>query len=549
MTKVEFMLSDFRALGLAQEELESAIPGIGMEVEELSGKSIKIDVTPNRPELLNFDMMANALLMFTGKRKPDAEKYKAEDAQSPKVVVDESVTGIRPYISCMIARGLDLSGNRLRYLIDFSEKLSEGYGRHRSKLAMGIHNLDAINGNIEYLAGDGKFIPLGSSEARSFTDILRDSQKGVAYSHTVSKGNGKVPYLRDSEKILSMIPIINSEASKISHSTKNLFIDMTGTSSTAVSDAADIMACALIAGGATVQRILLDYSKDGKTETTPRLEAKSTRVGVHKAEKSLGFYLDSGKIAGLAERMGHIGYVYGRSLVIKSAPYRKDILGEQDIVEDIAMAYGFDRIEPLPVVSQSFGAIGKHTESYELASEIMVGMGYSEAMNNYLTSESTCFTKMCRKRDEKSSISVEYSKTENMSVLRDIVLPSLMEDLERSANEPMPQSLFEFGSVFSMHNGRAIEGTRLALVKEHSKANLSEAASCIKEFCLRFYGKAPDFKDSENEYFIKGRCADVVVDGKRIGAIGEVSPAVLRNFNLSDPVIAAELSIEDEKAY
>ncbi|MCL5431018.1 MAG: phenylalanine--tRNA ligase beta subunit-related protein, partial [Candidatus Marsarchaeota archaeon] len=250
MTKVEFMLSDFRALGLAQEELESAIPGIGMEVEELSGKSIKIDVTPNRPELLNFDMMANALLMFTGKRKPDAEKYKAEDAQSPKVVVDESVTGIRPYISCMIARGLDLSGNRLRYLIDFSEKLSEGYGRHRSKLAMGIHNLDAINGNIEYLAGDGKFIPLGSSEARSFTDILRDSQKGVAYSHTVSKGNGKVPYLRDSEKILSMIPIINSEASKISHNTKNLFIDMTGTSSTAVSDAADIMACALIAGGA-----------------------------------------------------------------------------------------------------------------------------------------------------------------------------------------------------------------------------------------------------------------------------------------------------------
>ena len=549
MTKVEFMLSDFKGVGLSQEELERAIPGIGMEVEGLDGKSIKIDVTPNRPELLDFDMMANALLMFTGKRKPDAERYNADDAQSPKVVVNKSVAGIRPYISCMIAHGVDLSGNRLRYLIDFSEKLSEGYGRHRSKLAMGLHSLDSIKGDVEYLAGDGKFIPLGSSEPKSFGDILRESQKGMAYSHTVSKGNGKIPYLRDSEKILSMIPIINSEATKISHDTKNLFIDMTGTSSTAVSDAADIMACALIAGGATVQRITIEYDGSSKTEATPLLEVKSTRVGVHKAEKSLGFYLDSGKIAGLSEKMGHIGYVYGRSLVIKSAPYRKDILGEQDIVEDIAMAYGFDRIEPLPIVSQSFGAVGKYTESYELASEIMVGMGYSEAMNNYLTSEGTCFTKMCRELDEKSSIRVSYSKTENMSVLRDIVLPSLMEDLERSANEPMPQSLFEFGSTFSMRNGRAMEGTRLALVREHSKANLSEVASCVKEFCLRFYGKVPAFKDSEKEYFINGRCADVVVDGKRIGTIGEVSPVVLRNFNLSDPVVAAELSIEDEKAY
>ena len=549
MTKVEFMLSDFKALGLSQEDLESAIPGIGMEVEELDGKSIKIDVTPNRPELLGFDMMANALLMFIGKRKPDAEKYKADDVQSPKVRVDESVAGIRPYISCMVVRNADLSGNRLRYLIDFAEKLSEGYGRHRSKLAMGLHDLKAVKGDVEYLAGDGKFVPLGYSEAKSFGEILRESEKGVAYSNTVSKGKGAVPYLKDSEKILSMIPIINSEASKISHGTKDIFIDITGVSANAVSDAADMMACEFIAGGATVQRVRIDYTKGGKTDTTPGLEVKSTMVGIHKAEKSLGFYLDPGKIAGLSERLGHIGYVYGRNLVIKSAPYRKDIIGEQDIVEDIAMAYGFDRIEPLPVVSQTFGAVGKYTESYELASEIMIGMGYSEAINNYLTSEGSCFAKMGRERDDKSVIRVEYSKTENMSVLRDMVLPSLMEDLERSANEPMPQSLFEFGSVFSMAKERAIEGTRLAFVREHSKANLSEAASCVKEFCLRFYGKAPEFKNSEKEYYIEGRCAAVVVGGKEVGTIGEVSPAVLRSFSLSDPVVAGELLIEDEKAY
>ena len=549
MTKVEFMLSDFKAIGLSVEELESAIPGIGMEVEELDGKSIKIDVTPNRPELLSFDMMANALLMFAGKRKPDAEKYKADGVWEAMVKVDRSVAGIRPYISCMVVRGADLSGNRLGYLIDFSEKLSEGYGRKRSKLAMGLHNLDAIRGNVEYLAGDGKFAPLGSSEVKSFKEILSGNQKGIAYSGTISEGKGAVPYIRDSEKILSMIPIINSDATKISHGTKNIFVDITGTSATAVSNAADMMACAFIAGGATVQQVKIEQQEGGAKDVTPHLEAKSTMIGIHKAEKSLGFYLEPGKIAGISERMGHIGYVYGRNLVIKSAPYRKDILGEQDIVEDIAMAYGFGRIEPLPVIGQSFGSVGKYTESYELASEIMVGMGYSEAMNNYLTGESACFAKMCRERDEKSTISVEYSKTENMSVLRDIVLPSLMEDLERSANEPMPQSLFEFGSVFSMKKGRAIEGTRLAFVREHSKANLSEAASCIKEFCIRFYGKAPDFRDSEKEYFIKGRCAEVVVDGKGIGTIGEVSPAVLRNFSLSDPVVAAELSIEDEKAY
>ncbi|MEM3841312.1 MAG: phenylalanine--tRNA ligase subunit beta [Candidatus Micrarchaeaceae archaeon] len=547
MTKVQFALSDFKNQGLSLEDLEKAVPGIGMEVDGASDESIKIDITPNRPDLLSFDGLVNAALMYLGRRKPDAEKYTSPTEAELSIQVDPSVRRRRPFIAGIVVHGANLSGKRFRYLIDFSEKLSDGYGRKRAKLALGIHNLKSIKGEVRYLAGKDSFVPLGRREKMDFDTTIRELEKGKEYSHIVADKSGNYPYLRDSEKVLSLIPIINSEASKIDPKSGELFIDVTGISQAAVNAATDILACSFIMGGAKIGRVEVKYGWNGKSDITPHLEVRSESVGLHYIQKSLGFYLDGNRIAALSERMGHISYIYGKKLIVKSAPYRTDILSAQDIVEDIAMAYGFDRIDPLPVAGYSFGSVGRLTEMYELASEIMVGMGYTEVINNYLTSSEACFYKMGRQFDKNSTISVEYSKTENMSMLRDIVLPSLMGNLSSSSKEPLPISIFEFGSAFRMDGRKANEMHKLAFAKENSRVNIAEAAAVVKEFCIRFYGMEPEFRSSEEPFFIKGRCSEIILDGESIGKIGEISPTILRNFLLSDPVCAGEIRIFDLK--
>ena len=54
MAVVSFDISDFEREGISLDELNNIIPEIGMEVESISENEIRIDITPNRPDMLDF---------------------------------------------------------------------------------------------------------------------------------------------------------------------------------------------------------------------------------------------------------------------------------------------------------------------------------------------------------------------------------------------------------------------------------------------------------------------------------------------------------------
>jgi phenylalanyl-tRNA synthetase beta chain len=96
-----------------------------------------------------------------------------------------------------------------------------------------------------------------------------------------------------------------------------------------------------------------------------------------------------------------------------------------------------------------------------------------------------------------------------------------------------------------MHNGKPVEGTNIAIVSEHSRADYSEAKSVALKI-LQFAGigafKLEEYRDPA---FISGRAASIIADGKKIGHFGEISPRVLRNFRLEEPVVAIEMDMEE----
>jgi phenylalanyl-tRNA synthetase beta chain len=542
---IDYSVADLKGYGIDKDRLPKLVESLGMEVVSLDDGEAVLDITPNRPDLLDMVGFARSMSFFSGRSVPKENFYSINNQPIMEVEVGKAVKRIRPFIAAFAVKGIDLSGNRLKYLINFTEKFCDTYGRRRKKIAMGLHNLDVVKGPLRYDAvHDKSFVPLGSDKEKSFAEIIASDEKGMEYGSILATNNPKelYPYFSDSNNVLSMPPIINSELTRVKSSTKNLLVDITGPSLHAVTSTASLFACSFIDSGAEVYPCIVSYGN--KKIVTPELTYKESRIKKLSVERTIGAVIEEGRMIGLLNRMGYIAAKYGNYILVYTPPYRLDVLNEQDITEDVAIAYGYENIAPLPVVGFSIGVAEDYREFFNSMSELMIGLGFSEAMNVYLTSEKLNFDSLTRSHEPDSFVGITYSKTEAATMLRTSVLPQLLQNLGQSVHERMPQRLFEIGSTFSVEKGKVKETQRLCFVSEHSKANFSEIRSVIEVMVKHLGLKKYLIKEHDDAAFIKGRCASIEVGGKMLGYFGEIAPQVLENFKLEEPVVAAELRMD-----
>jgi len=377
--------------------------------------------------------------------------------------------------------------------------------------------------------------PLGSQSIESFEKVLR-SEAGVEYK---AAAGGKYIALSDSKKVIALIPVINSEETRVTENTKNLFIDITGTSQKAVEDISSLLACSFMDQNAKVSTIAVNYGK--KKVVLPSIASKEERISIHDIDRTIGAKLSESDLIALANRLGYKGSKYGNSILLEVPPYRMDVLNYQDIIEDIAIAFGYSNIVPLPVMGNSFGHRSAITGLCNDLEATMTGLGFDQAINNYITNDETQFDRMGQKR-EQNLVTIAYSKTASLTALRSWILPSLLTDLSASQHERMPLKLFEIGSVFKVERRKAVEGINLAFVSEANGINFSEAKAYVEAIASSLEMKIV-IEGTENPAFIKGRCAGIFMNGKQIGTLGEIHPNVLKNFSITEPTIAAEISL------
>ena len=545
MATINYSIKDLEDRGINADRLTKLVESIGMEVEGIKDGEAMMDITPNRPDLLDIVGFGRALLYFSGRAAPKDNFYRISDGPAMEVAVGNAVKSVRPFIAAMIVRDVDLSGNKLKYLINFTEKLSDTYGRRRRKLAMGLHNLDVIKGPLTYdAAHDRKFVPLGKSEKMSFDEIIKNHGKGVEYGGIVTANNPKAlyPFLSDSKNILSLIPIINSNLTRVSGSTKNLLVDVTGTSMNAVAGAISMIACSFIDSGAKVQLCEIVYRN--KRVKTPELSYTEFRIKKFAVAKTIGAVIEDNQMIALANKMGYTAAKYGSYLLVGVPPYRLDVLNEQDVIEDIAIAYGYDKILPLPVGGFSVGVPEDYRDYFNKVSRLMIGLGFSEAMNTYLTNEGLNFESVAHKHEPEKVVSVAYAKTEVTTMLRTSLLPQLLQNLGQSMHERMPQRLFEIGSAFGVEKGKIKESRLVGIVSEHSKANFAEMKSVIEAVMKHIAAGKYSIESFDDPSFIKGRCARIRTSEYVLGCFGEIAPQVLENFKLEEPVVAAEITMD-----
>lgn len=535
-------LSKLVGKGVDFEKIAQQAAKIGVEFEGIDSTEMHFQVTANRPDLLDIVGFARALKNFMHKSKKFSYKIK-NDAPYLQIHVGKEVSNIRPFISGVVAKNINFDEQSLRHLLNFSEKFSDIFGRHREKLAIGMHNLDKIGDVLEYDAFlDQEFVPLGENKSMLFSKVLETNKKGIEYGNIITchKTQKCYPALKDSNGILALIPVINSDRTKITTSTHNMFIDITGNSQYVVGKAADMFAATLIDMGADVYQVKVNYGK--RSSIFPEMKERTIEVPLDQIEEVVGVNIGFNNALSLAEKMGYSASYLKKKIMFKVPSYRLDVLTSQDIIEDIAIAYGYDYIRNLPIYSTQTGMLEERTEKNRELSAKMIGLGFSEMMNSYLTSEKENFEKMRLDVGQKDYIKLKNSKTSSITMMRTWIMPSLLKNLSLSVHEKMPQKIFEVDVVFKLVSSMPSEKYHLAVVMADPKANFNDIKSVLESLL----GDMPSgcvFRSSSHRSFVEGRLAEIVVGKGVVGFIGELHPEVLSNFGIEEPCLGFEIKI------
>ena len=547
MPVITFKYQDLKDLGidLEKDELINTIPMMASDIEDYDDEEIKVEFFPNRPDNLSIEGVARSFKGFLG-LETGLPKYDIEES-GEKVYVSKEVEEIRPHIRFAKIDNVDFSGDKIKYIMDFQENLHWVIGRDRKKVAIGIHNADVVEGPFNYIATEkteNAFVPLEMGEELTPEEILEKNQKGEKYAHLIDKFD-KYPLILDKDnKVLSMPPIINGELTKLSEDTKNIIVDVTGTDEKAVNQALNIICSSFAEVGGKIKSMEIVY--EDETFVSPDLTPKERNVHVDVANELIGGTdLDAEDVKRLLEGARFDAEILNENeLKVIIPAYRTDILHEVDIVENIAIQYRINNVEAkLPNLAT---IANEHSwfKSEQTIRELMVGFGFQEVMSLMLTSEKNHFEKM--NQEEIDHVQVARPISISGTMIRTSLLNSLMEFLEDNKHEDLPQKIFEIGDVVYMDDenfNKTRTVKKLAGLICHSSANFTEIKSTTSSIVSNL-GYSMELSDSENTSFIAGRVADFTGESKNgqiKGFFGEISPEVIRNFELEYPVTAFEI--------
>jgi len=223
-------------------------------------------------------------------------------------------------------------------------------------------------------------------------------------------------------------------------------------------------------------------------------------------------------------------------------PYRDDVMHPMDLVEDYAISRGYDSFEPVLPQQSTVGSL----TTLELLSDsvrgTMIGAGFQEIMSNILCSREELDYAMPK---GERLVEVDNVMSLAYSVLRNRIIPSLLNVEAASSKAFYPHSIFEVGEV-AIYDDRENSGSRtelnLGAVISHPGANFSEMHSTL-DILLYYVGLDYSLVPAEHPLYAQGRCGAIMSQGISLGFIGEIRPDVLERTQISMPCAAFEITV------
>jgi phenylalanyl-tRNA synthetase beta chain len=521
------------------KQISDSLPFLGLDIESENKDLVRIEYSPNRPDYSTDFGIALGLQGLLG-IKTGAINLDVKKSKNYSISVDPKVSKIRPFVTGIVAKNGKIDDKIIKQFMTMQEDLHFGIGRKRKKSSIGIHDLDKISFPLNYTAVDKnhKFIPLNSEKILSISQIITDTDLGKDYGNILGNST-KVPIILDSnQQTVSFPPIINAAVTTVTTKTKNLFVEVTGINKDDAEDMLSVVATILQKAGFILETVQISGSKN----STPKFKEKKISITPELINQTLGLNLKTSKIISSLKKSRLNATSKGKQIICTIPAYRFDIFGPMDLVEETALGYGINNLEPALSPSQTLGQTNPVSSELKSLSQIMIGIGYLEALNSSLTSKRVLY-EMTNRNTEKI-ISVLDSKSQEHTILRDSILPGLLENLSKNIHESYPQKMFETGTVFTLDNPIS-EKINFSCISAHQDTNFSEIKSVLQSALKTGFDILIETKTATHPSFEEGRCAKVMLNGKPIGIIGEINSKIIENYKIRVPVVGFEISLSE----
>ncbi|KAG2462566.1 SYFB ligase, partial [Polypterus senegalus] len=436
----------------------------------------KIDVPANRYDLLCLEGLSRGLQVFKERCEPPRfKRVVPANGDLQRLLITEETAQVRPHAVAAVLRNISFNQEHYESFIELQEKLHQNVCRKRTLVAIGTHDLDTISGPFTYTAKppeDIKFTPLNQSKEYTASELM---------------------HLYKAKIVLDMMVTMFSEYCEEPFTV----------------EAAEVL------------------YPDGNTYIYPELPYRKETLTGDLINKKIGVSETPESIAKLLTRMCLKSNVSGTEGVIEVEipPTRPDIIHACDIVEDAAIAFGFNNIKrTIPT-------------TYTVANQC---------------SKEDIADKLCKDIGNIRAVHISNPKTAEFQVARTTLLPGLLKTVAANRKMPLPLKLFEISDV----------------VLKDSKTDVG--AKNNRRLCAVYYNKSPGFEvihglldrimqlldikpgkeqgyyiqAAEDATFFPGRCAEILALGQSVGKLGVLHPDVISKFELTMPCSALDIDIE-----
>ncbi|ESZ98051.1 phenylalanyl-tRNA synthetase, beta subunit [Sclerotinia borealis F-4128] len=466
----------YEALGqeYTTEEFEELCFDFGIELDEdtsnserpiVNGKQepaqLKIEIPANRYDMLCFEGIALMLNIFREKTPfPNYRLVKPESGNLETLTVHQDTMKVRPYVSASILRNVTFTQDSYDSFISLQDKLHQNLARQRTLVAIGTHDLDTVKGPFTYEAlppKDIAFTPLNQTKEMNAEELMQfyENDKHLGKYLHIIRDKPVYPAIYDSNRtVMSMPPIINGNHSKISLETKNIFIEMTGTDRTKLEIVNNIivsMFSQYCAEPFTIEPVKIISEHNQETRQTPNLSPRQAEAEVDYINNCCGLSESPENICELLKKMCLSAKPSSKDknlLDVSIPPTRADVLHQCDIMEDVAIAYGFNN---LPRTSPSKAStIAKPLPINKLGDIVRMETamaGWSEVMPLILCSHDENFAWLNRKDDGTTAVRLANPKTAEYQVVRTSLLPGLLKTIRENKKHSLPLKVFEVSDV------------------------------------------------------------------------------------------------------
>ncbi len=535
---------------------------------------IELEVTPNRPDCLSMVGVAREVAAVTGRtsRGVDASVPEAGEPVSPAVSVAIEDASLCPRYVARLIRGVQIGPS--------PEWLAE---RVTAAGARPVSNIVDITNYVMFEMGQ----PLHAFDARTLASrdgvaaiTVRTAREGESLTTLDGHERTLTPdmlVIADDSGPVALAGVMGGESTEVSGATVDILLEsacfepgsVSGTSRSlgliseastrfergvdpngcvaAIDRAAELMA--ELAGGTVAPGIVDVYP----LEIRPR--GLSLRIG--RLNAVLGTDIPAEEAAAILRSLGLAVVSASEDEIAVEVPtFRPDLEREIDLIEEVVRVWGMERVRTtLPSGAGRIGSLTGRQRWMRRIDATARAAGLNETMTYSFVDPADLVRSRMVLPEGEVLVELENPMSEEQAVMRWSLLPGLLRSVSYNQRRGVSDvHLYEIGAVYGTTEGRMLPRERtmiagvLAGAWSHSGWNVEAVAldffdgkGVLEAIAIELGIERFSVRAADKPWLQPGRNAEVMVDGRPAGWVGEVHPLIVAAYEADPPVVAFEL--------